>query len=81
MKNKSDMHHIIPRFYNMATTQFDTKIKIFRSDNAKELAFSDFFFAFIGTLNQYSCVKSPQQNFVVERKHQHLLNVAHALFF
>ena len=80
MTNKSDVHLIIPRFYNMVTTQFDTKIKIFRSDNAKELAFLDFF-ASTGTLHQYSCVESPQQNSVVEKKLQHLLNVARALFF
>ena len=42
MKNISDVHHIISRFYNMVSTQFDTKIKIFRLYNAKESAFSDF---------------------------------------
>lgn len=80
LKQKSDVSSIIPRFFNMVKTQFDKIIKVFRSDNARELAFTDFFHN-EGVLHQFSCVDRPQQNSVVERKHQHLLNVARALFF
>lgn len=58
----------------MVRTQCDKKIKIFRSDNARELAFTDFFHN-EGVLHQFSCVDR-SQNSVVERKRQHLLNVA-----
>ena len=43
LKHKSDVLQIIPNFYQLILTQFQKKIKAFRSDNAKELQFKDFF--------------------------------------
>ncbi|KAH7521922.1 hypothetical protein FEM48_Zijuj07G0083300 [Ziziphus jujuba var. spinosa] len=50
------------------------------SDNAPELTFHHFFRS-KGIEHFYSCIETPKQNAVVERKHQHILKVARALFF
>ncbi|KZV15509.1 hypothetical protein F511_38613 [Dorcoceras hygrometricum] len=75
LKSKSDVTIIFPAFCRMIRTQFGKSIKAVRSDNAPELQFSEFFKA-EGIVSYHSCVERPQQNSIVERKHQHILNVA-----
>ena len=67
-------------FCFLISTQFRVKIKSIRSDNAPELALSNFFCAH-RVVSFHLCVETLHQNSVVERKHQHILNVARALFF
>lgn len=62
----------------MVETQFNSKVKIVHSDNGPEFKLENFY-ALKGIVHQSSCVNTPQQNGVAERKHRHLLNVARAL--
>ena len=60
--------------------QFETRIKCNNSDNGPGFFLKDLF-ATKGIIHHTSCVCTPQQNGCVERKHQHILNIAHALMF
>ena len=63
--------------------QFNVTLNILRSDKAKEY-FSDSFQTFMvqnDILHQSSCVDTPSQNGIAERKHRHLLETAQALLF
>ena len=80
MKTKSAVLSLIISFHAMITTQFNVKIKQIRTDNALEFNMPNFFSS-NGIINQQTCVYTPQQNSVVERKHQHLLSIARALQF
>lgn len=80
MKLKSDVLFVFPNFLTMIENQFQTRVKAVRSDNAPELSFTDLY-KHKGILSFHSCPETPEQNSVVERKHQHILNVARALMF
>ena len=81
---KSNAFDVIKGFIQMVERQFNKQIQIIRSDNAFELGSSNEaikFFQDKGIIHQTSCVYSPQQNGVVERKHKHLLETSRALLF
>jgi hypothetical protein len=80
LRYKSDTRKFIESFCNLIHTQFGAKIKYLRSDNGAEFHMQDFFHK-NGIIHQRTCVETPQQNGIVERKHQHILNVARALRF
>ncbi|XP_052622644.1 uncharacterized protein LOC111911314 [Lactuca sativa] len=54
------------------------EVKIVRSDNGAEFLSHKMksFFELHGVIHQTSCVYTPHQNGIVERKHRHILNVA-----
>ena len=80
LKHKSQTQTVLEQFYNLVETLFGRRIKVVRTDNGTEFFMKDFF-AQKGILHQLSCVETPQQNAIVERKHQHILNVARSLMF
>ena len=75
---KSDCYSSFVNFYHMIDTQFGHKIRKIRSDNGGEFTSTNFqsFLQLKGIIHQTSCSHTPQQNGLVERKHQHLLSVA-----
>jgi transposase InsO family protein len=81
MQHKSEAQSLLRRFFSYVLTQFNTRIKTFRSDSGGEFLSLRSFFHDNGVVFQHSCVYTPQQNGVVERKHRHILQVARALRF
>nr|CAN65095.1 hypothetical protein VITISV_011639 [Vitis vinifera] len=83
MKEKSETSQIFKNFKNMIQTQFQSKIQILKSDNARDYFNSIIgeFLAQEGIVHLSSCVDTPQQNGIAERKNRHLLEVARSLMF
>jgi hypothetical protein len=64
----------------MIKTQYNITVKCIRSYNGLEFLLKIFYNEH-GIIHQCSCVSTPQQNGIVERKHQHILGTARALLF
>ena len=83
MREKSEVCQIFKSFNKMIQNQFQTKIQILRTDNGKEY-FNSLLGNYLineGIIHQSSCVETPQQNGVSERKNRHLLEVARSIMF
>ncbi|KAL2247809.1 UNVERIFIED_CONTAM: hypothetical protein Sindi_2633200 [Sesamum indicum] len=83
MVHKSQVQQKLESFLNMVETQYNFKVKRIRSDNDTEFTNKQRqdLLQNRGMLHQRTCVYSPQQNGIVERKHQHLLQVARSIMF
>ena len=80
LKSKSETQVLLSQFYVFVETQFNKRIKCIRTGNGTKFLMKNFFKS-KGILHHLSCVETPQQNSMVERKHQHNLNAARALKF
>jgi hypothetical protein len=78
LKGKNEVASQVQHFIHLVENQFDSKVKIVRSDNGPEFSIPSFY-ASKGIVHQTSCTYTPQQNGRVERKHQCILAIARAL--
>ena len=64
-------------------TQFHAQVKVLRTDNGTEYVNKEFsnFLSTNGILHQTTCLDTPPQNGVAERKNRHILEVARSLMF
>jgi transposase InsO family protein len=81
LKGKEEVGHVFKNFLTMIQNQFGKNIKYFRSDNGGEFLNRSLKDCFInkGIIHETSCVGTPQQNGIVERKNRHILETARAL--
>jgi len=80
MKNKAETRIALSNFITLIQNWFNTNIKTIRSGNGQEFIWNDLFEK-IGIIYQTSCVETPQQNVIVERKYQHILNIIQSVLF
>ncbi|CAN1170498.1 Retrovirus-related Pol polyprotein from transposon TNT 1-94 [Linum perenne] len=83
MKEKAETTGIVQNFCKMILTQFNTQMQVLKTDNAHDY-FNHVLGGFLtnsGIVHASSCVDTPQQNGIAERKNRHLLEVARASMF
>lgn len=81
MQDQSELFEIFHNIYSEISTQFGRSLHILTSDNAKEYFFALFksFILAKGTIHQFSCPHTPQQNGIAKRKHLYLLDTARTM--
>ncbi|CAL9022379.1 unnamed protein product [Prunus brigantina] len=83
LKFKSEVVDVFKDFHNLVKNQFSTQIQTLRSDNGTEYMshIMTQYLSTHGIIHQTSCVGTPQQNGVAERKNRDLLEKTRALMF
>ena len=83
LKFKSEFFDAFKDFHKLITNQFSSKLNILQSDNGTEYTSNNMsnYLSNHGILHQTSCVGTPQQNGVAERKNRDLLEKTRSLMF
>lgn len=81
MKEKLEVRKIFENFNNIVQTQFEVKIQVLRTNNAREYYYIILwsYLSENGIIHQNSCIDTTQQNRVTERKNKHSMKVARSL--
>jgi transposase InsO family protein len=81
LRDRSQLFTVFQSFYAEVTNQFNARLLVLRSDNAQEYTSKPFtqFLDSRGIIHQTSCVTTPQQNGVAERKNGPIIAIARAL--
>jgi hypothetical protein len=81
MKHHSKFFEIYAAFQALVKTQHSVVIKCFMCDLGGEYTCNKFFqlLALDGTIHQTSCIDTPEQNSVTERKHRQIVEIARSL--
>lgn len=75
LKLKSDILVVLKQFFRMVLTQFNVPVQGVRYDNGGKFVSDQMqaLFKELGIIHYKTCVYTPQQNGVAEKKHRHIL--------
>ncbi|XP_055831009.1 uncharacterized protein LOC129900060 [Solanum dulcamara] len=81
--SKADAIIVLKDFFTQVHNLYSTTVKTLRTDNGSEFFSAAFqaMLSILGIRHQSTCVYTPQQNGVAERKHRTILEMARALRF
>lgn len=83
MSSKDQVCGVLKTYFKMVQTQFGKNVRKLRTYNGSEFINRQVqnLLADCGIIHQRTCVYTPQQNGIIERRHKMLLNSARALMF
>ena len=83
LRSKAEVPSVISQFCELIQTQFGVKVRRFRSDNGSEFfnAIVNSYFSDRGIVHESSCINTPQQNGLEERRLGYTLAMTRSLLF